>query len=81
LGETLNFYEGQTCSIRATVEIIRQIREPVPTRGGVDAAGGHAPAPTLTGMIGAARAVTLHRYGLLLDEPIRRRREAAVRPD
>jgi|GEM_PF-2012698 heme exporter protein CcmB len=39
------------------------------------------PAPTLTGMIGAARAVTLHRYGLLLDEPIRRRREAAVRPD
>jgi hypothetical protein len=32
-------------------------------------------------MIGAARAVTLHRYGLLLDEPIRRRREAAVRPD
>jgi len=39
------------------------------------------PAPTFTGMIGAARAVTLHRYGLLLDEPIRRRREAAVRPD
>jgi len=80
LGETLNFYEGQTCSIRATVEIIRQFESPSPPVAALTLLAG-TPAPTFTGMIGAARAVTLHRYGLLLDEPIRRRREAAVRPD
>jgi heme exporter protein CcmB len=57
-----------------------KFESPSPTVAALTLLAG-TPAPTFTGMIGAARAVTLHRYGLLLDEPIRRRREAAVRPD
>jgi hypothetical protein len=61
-------------------KLFAKFESPSPYRGDADAASGHAGAD-LYRLIGAARAVTLRRYGLLLDEPIRRRREAAVRPD
>jgi hypothetical protein len=53
LGETLNFYEGQTCFIRATVEIIRQFESPSPPVAALTLLAG-TPAPIFTGMIGGA---------------------------